>query len=90
MSVTLASISVAIVAFSESNDWSQIYGLLLMPVAIMFSAYSLYMYMNRASLIRRKEAGPYEDKIGPIFLASMLALSISVNFLVKLYDMATR
>lgn len=90
MSVTLASISVAIVAFSESNEWSQIYGLLLMPVAILFSAYSLYMYMNRASLIRRKESGPYEDKIGPIFLASMLALSISVNFLVKLYDMATR
>ena len=89
MSVTLASISVAIVAFSESNEWSQIYGLLLMPVAIAFSAYSLYMYMQRASLIRRKEPGPYEDKVGPIFLACLLALSITVNFLVKLYDMAT-
>jgi uncharacterized membrane protein YidH (DUF202 family) len=86
MSVTLASISVAIVAFAESNEWSQIYGLLLMPVAISFCCYSLYMYTKRANMIRNKEPGPYEDKFGPTALAIMLGLAILVNFCVKLFD----
>jgi len=86
MSVTLASISVAIVAFAEANEWSQIYGLILMPVALAFCYYSLGMYIKRASMIRRKEAGPYEDKIGPIVLASLLGLAILLNFVVKMYD----
>eukprot|EP01031_Cornospumella_fuschlensis_P026689 gene26689-32250_t len=89
MSITLASISIAILAFAEANAWSQIYGLLLMPVSIAFCAYSLYMYIHRAGMIRRKDPGPYEEKLGPIVLASLLALSVLVNFAVKIYDYAT-
>jgi len=89
MSVTLASISVAIVAFAEANRWSQLYGLMLMPCSIAFCAYSLWMYTKRAAMIRRKDPGPYEDLFGPIVLSSMLALSIIVNFFVKLYDYST-
>ena len=32
---------------------------------------------------------PDEDKIGPVVLAVMLASAITVNFAVKLYDVAT-
>lgn len=46
--------------FAEANAWSQIYGLLLMPVAIAFCVYSLWMYIKRAGMIRRKEPGPCE------------------------------
>jgi len=86
MSVTLASISVAIVAFAEANKWSQMYGLLLMPCAIAFCGYSLYKYIQRAGMIRRKDPGPYEDLAGPIVLSGMLGLSIVVNFFVKLWE----
>lgn len=89
MSVTLASISIAIVAFAEANEWSQLYGIMLMPVAIAFCFYSLWMFVKRAGMIRRKDPGPYEDKMGPIVLASLLALSILMNFGVKIYDYAT-
>lgn len=58
MSVTLSTISVAIVAFAEANDFSQVYGLMLMPVAIAFCGYSLYMYMKRSSMIRQRHPGP--------------------------------
>jgi uncharacterized membrane protein YidH (DUF202 family) len=44
--------------FAEANEWSQLYGLLLLPVAIAFCAYALYMYTKRASMIRRKDPGP--------------------------------
>lgn len=58
MSVTLSSISVAIVAFAEANEFSEIYGLMLMPVAIAFCCYSLYMYIQRSSMIRQRHPGP--------------------------------
>ena len=58
MSVTLSSISIAIVAFAEANAFSQIYGLMLMPVAITFCAYSLYMYTKRAHMIKNRHPGP--------------------------------
>lgn len=57
-----------------------------MPVAILFCCYSLYIYVTRADMIRRKDPGPYENRIGPIVLASLLGFSILANFFVKLYD----
>jgi uncharacterized membrane protein YidH (DUF202 family) len=58
MAVTLSSISVAIVAFADTNEMSEVYGLMLMPVAIAFCAYACYQYMRRATMIRRREPGP--------------------------------
>ncbi len=58
MSTQLAAISLAIVAFANANEWSQIYGICLMPVSIAFCCYSLWMYMKRAAMIRRKDPGP--------------------------------
>lgn len=87
MSVTLASISMAIVALADANEWSQLYGLLLMPVSIAFCVYSLWLYVKRASMLRRKDPGPYENQTGPIVLATLLSLSIVINFCVKLYDL---
>ena len=86
MAVTLSSISVAIIAFAEANEWSQVYGLLLMPVAISFCAYALYMYMKRAIMIRTRHPGPYEDKVGPVVLSAMLATAIIVNFCINLFS----
>jgi uncharacterized membrane protein YidH (DUF202 family) len=88
MSVTLASISMAIVALADANEWSQLYGLLLMPVSIAFCVYSLWLYVKRASMLRRKDPGPYDNQTGPIVLATLLSVSIVINFCVKLYDLA--
>ncbi len=60
-------------------------GLILMPVAIAFTVYSLWVYIKRAAMIRRRDPGPYDDRKGPIALAVLLAASIIVNFFVKLY-----
>ena len=40
-SIILAATSISIVAFSQSNPWSQIYGILLLPCAIAFILYAL-------------------------------------------------
>ena len=48
------------IRFAEANEWSQVYGMMLLPVAIAFCAYALYMYTKRAAMIRRKDPGPCE------------------------------
>ena len=44
--ILLAGASVAIVAFAESNPWSQLYGIMMLPVAIAFILYAMYQCKN--------------------------------------------
>jgi uncharacterized membrane protein YidH (DUF202 family) len=88
VSVILAGASVAIVAFADNGDpYSQMYGIILLPVAIAFILYSMYMYAKRAAMIRRKAPGPYEDTVGPTVLGIMVMISIVCQFALKLYSM---
>jgi uncharacterized membrane protein YidH (DUF202 family) len=90
LSVILAGGSIAILAFAQNNNpLSQLYGVILLPVAICFILYSMYQYKRRAVMIRTRHPGPYEDTTGPTLLAVMLMLSILTQFALKLYDMAT-
>mmetsp|Transcript_18485 Transcript_18485/g.26063 ORF Transcript_18485/g.26063 Transcript_18485/m.26063 type:complete len:193 (-) Transcript_18485:82-660(-) len=87
MAVTLSTIATAILAFANHNPWSQVYGLILLPVSISFIFYALYKYLDRSRKIRIRSPGPYEDVNGPIILASMLMIAIITNCLIKFYDM---
>jgi uncharacterized membrane protein YidH (DUF202 family) len=88
LSVILAGASIAILAFAEDhNPYSQLYGVLMLPVAIAFIVYSMYQYARRASMIRHRHPGPYEDTTGPAVLGVMLMLSILAQFSLKLYAM---
>jgi uncharacterized membrane protein YidH (DUF202 family) len=89
LSVVLAGASIAILAFSDTsnaNPLSQLYGLILLPVAISFILYSMYQYGRRANMIRHRHPGPYEDTVGPVVLAVMLMVSILAQFSLKLYS----
>ena len=86
-SILLAGASVTIVAFADSNPMSQLYGILLLPVAISFICYSMYQYARRSAMIRQKSPGPYEDTVGPTVLAIMLIISILAQFSIKLYSL---
>lgn len=85
-SVLLAGASVAIVSLSRDNLLSQLYGIILLPLAIAFITYSMHQYGRRAQMIRRRSPGPYEDIIGPSVLAVALILSIVAQFTIKLYQ----
>jgi len=90
LSVILAGASIAILAFAEDqNPFSQLYGVVLLPVAIAFIVYSMYQYARRATMIRNRHPGPYEDTTGPTVLGIMLMVSILAQFALKLYAMAS-
>jgi uncharacterized membrane protein YidH (DUF202 family) len=88
LSVILAGASIAIMAFADdSNPMGQLYGIMLLPVAIAFIIYSMYQYSRRSYMIRHRHPGPYEDTVGPSVLAVMLMFSIVAQFSLKLYTM---
>ena len=88
MSVTLASIAVAILSFGDSEDSSQLYGFVMLPVSVVFCLYALFLYLRRGKMIKERSPGPYADTRGPIILSIILAIAIIVNFTLKLYDIA--
>ena len=89
VSIILAGGSIAILAFADEshNPLSQLYGIILLPVAISFIVYSMYQFQRRAKMIRTRHPGPYEDTVGPAVLGIMLMLSITAQFALKLYSM---
>lgn len=90
LSVMLAGASIAILAFAEDqNPFSQMYGVILLPVSVAFIVYAMYQYARRAHMIRNRMPGPYDDTTGPTILGVMLMLSILAQFSLKLYSMRT-
>eukprot|EP00568_Trieres_chinensis_P011198 CAMPEP_0183298054 /NCGR_PEP_ID=MMETSP0160_2-20130417/5186_1 /TAXON_ID=2839 ORGANISM="Odontella Sinensis, Strain Grunow 1884" /NCGR_SAMPLE_ID=MMETSP0160_2 /ASSEMBLY_ACC=CAM_ASM_000250 /LENGTH=241 /DNA_ID=CAMNT_0025459999 /DNA_START=36 /DNA_END=761 /DNA_ORIENTATION=- len=85
-SVLLAGASIAITSFARANPLSQLYGIILLPISIAFISYAMIQYARRASMIRRRAPGPYEDIMGPTVLGIILMLSIVAQFSIKLYS----
>ena len=68
---------------SPYNMW---YAVSILPIAVLFILYALFMYVKRVRMLRQKLPGPYEDLRGPTVLAVMLMMSIVVQFGLKLYQ----
>lgn len=53
-------------------------------VAMATMVYALVTYHWRASAIRRRGSGPYDDRLGPTLLCFFLLIAVVVNFLLRL------
>jgi len=85
VSVILAGASIAILALADYESiGKQMYGLIMLPVAVAFLVYAMYQYVKRSYMIRHKLPGPYDDTVGPTVLGIMLMISISAQFAMKL------
>ena len=85
----LATFSIGILSLSEkqgADRFAQAYGLVLMPVAIAFCVYALHMFMRRAAMLRRRDPGPWDERVAPTVLGVMLMVAIVTNFSLKIYD----
>lgn len=75
-SIFLGGIATALVGLG--NRQARYSGFLFASVSVMFASYALYLYQWRASRIRERDPGPYDDRLGPVvvvivFLAAMIA-----------------
>jgi uncharacterized membrane protein YidH (DUF202 family) len=78
-SIFLGGISSALVGLGDST--ARMSGFLFGMVSIMFTLYALYLYRWRATRIRRRDPGPYDDMVGPTMVSVVFLLAMIANIL---------
>ena len=65
------------------NTPPQLYGVILLPVSLLFALYALNTYINRSSKIRTREPTRWDDPIGPVLLGSVFTVALIAQFFLK-------
>jgi uncharacterized membrane protein YidH (DUF202 family) len=63
---------------------SKISGALIAPVALIFMAYSLFMYRQRTRQILRRESVRYDDQRGPAILVAILLTVMLISYVIAM------
>lgn len=89
--VTLYTIASGILAFSEDSDesWAHWYALFLLPISLGFCLYALHVFLWRADRIKTRVPGRWDDPRGPMLLGGTVVIVLAINFVAKLYEIAT-
>ena len=90
MAVLLSGAGTAVLSKRSEIPAANVYGFVLLPLAIAFLGYALVQFLRRGEMLRNRAAGPYDDLRGPIVLAALLLIAITTNFSVKVYDLLHR
>lgn len=76
-SIFLGGIATALVGLGHER--AKYSGFLFGIVSVLFASYALYLYQWRASRIRERDPGPYDDRVGPTFVVIVFLLAMIVN-----------
>ncbi|KAK0546947.1 GTPase regulator Nrf1 [Tilletia horrida] len=79
--VTLSALAAGLLNFGDSVG--RISAALFSFVAMAIMVYALVTYHWRATAIRNKGSGPYDDRLGPTMLSVMLLIAVIVNFILR-------
>ena len=72
-----------------NNDSTRVSGYIFTAVALLFALYALWLYLWRAHKIRRKDPGPYDDRIGPVVLVVVFFAAVCLNLSLSLKSTAS-
>jgi hypothetical protein len=62
-----------------------LYGIILLPVSLLFALYALYTYTWRADKIRTREQARWDDPMGPVLLASVFTVALTLQLAIKVW-----
>jgi len=80
-SIVLGTLSLGLLNFGDAVG--RVAGIIFTTIAMGVMVYALVLYQWRAEMIRRREAGPYDERGGPVVLVVVLFGAIIVNFYLK-------
>ncbi|KAJ2508817.1 hypothetical protein H4217_008465 [Coemansia sp. RSA 1939] len=80
--IVLGSLALGLLNFGDRTG--KIAGAAFTVVAMFVMVYALMLFQWRAERIRRREAGPYDDRVGPTVLVVVLISAVVLNFYLKL------
>nr|CCC49055.1 putative vacuolar transporter chaperone [Trypanosoma vivax Y486] len=79
ISVLIGIMSLTLLNFGDtSSNASELAGLVLLPVSIIFMLYSLFVFKDRANKIYMREPMRYDDTRGPTMLVLVLGISLGI------------
>nr|CCD12791.1 unnamed protein product [Trypanosoma congolense IL3000] len=79
ISVMIGMMSLTLLNFGDmSSSASELAGLVLLPVSIIFMIHSLFVFKDRANKIYMREPMRYDDTKGPTILVLVLGISLGV------------
>ncbi|KAK1347445.1 vacuolar transporter chaperone 4 [Hamiltosporidium tvaerminnensis] len=79
-SIFIGGIGTALMGLGDSKAVYS--GIAFICVSVLFAIYALYLYFWRASMIRLRDPGPYDDLYGPFILVVvfLIAMVLSIFF----------
>ncbi|KAJ2542000.1 hypothetical protein EV175_006095, partial [Coemansia sp. RSA 1933] len=80
--IVLGSLALGLLNFGDRTG--KIAGAAFTLIAMFVMVYALMLFQWRAERIRRREAGPYDDRVGPTVLVIVLISAVVLNFYLKL------
>ncbi|KAJ2862661.1 hypothetical protein GGI22_002136 [Coemansia erecta] len=80
--IVLGSLALGLLNFGDRTG--KIAGAAFTLIAMFVMVYALMLFQWRAERIRRREAGPYDDRVGPTILVVVLISAVVLNFYLKL------
>jgi len=83
-SIVLGSLSLGLLNFGDKIG--RISGAIFTVISVLVMFYALFLFQWRAEMIRVRNPGPYDDRIGPVVLVSVLLAAIGVNFYLKFHS----
>eukprot|EP00542_Grammatophora_oceanica_P002595 CAMPEP_0194071326 /NCGR_PEP_ID=MMETSP0009_2-20130614/88649_1 /TAXON_ID=210454 /ORGANISM="Grammatophora oceanica, Strain CCMP 410" /LENGTH=151 /DNA_ID=CAMNT_0038724641 /DNA_START=50 /DNA_END=506 /DNA_ORIENTATION=- len=96
--IVLASVASGVLAFAGDNmedgsqNWAHWYALVLLALALAFVSMryiSFYGGPIASRLVFPRIPGRWDDPRGPMFLGGILAIVLTINFVVQIYEIAT-
>lgn len=101
MATTMGGVSSAMVGLTFSGSSADEGGRLIskktvdmvsviyVPVAILIICYALFTYEWRAKFMRKKQVGFFDDKVGPITLASIVLVTLVAITIMAFIDVVS-
>ncbi|KAJ2166407.1 hypothetical protein IW143_002587 [Coemansia sp. RSA 520] len=80
--IVLGSLALGLLNFGDSTG--KIAGAAFTVIAMFVMIYALMLFQWRADRIRRRESGPYDDRVGPTILVVVLISAVVLNFYLKI------
>ncbi|KIO25021.1 hypothetical protein M407DRAFT_95319 [Tulasnella calospora MUT 4182] len=79
--VVLGGLAVGLLNFGDKVG--KISAAMFSVIALGIMMYALFVYHWRASAIRKRGTGPYDDRLGPTLLCIALFIAIITNFILR-------
>ncbi|KAJ2784689.1 hypothetical protein H4R18_000980 [Coemansia javaensis] len=80
--IVLGSLALGLLNFGDATG--KIAGAAFTVIAMLVMVYALVLFQWRAERIRRRDAGPYDDRVGPTILVVVLISAVVLNFYLKI------